>query len=103
MKLIAVLLSLFFLALNFIPCNDGELLGDESGIETISAMVANHDHGASDLCSPFCNCHCCHIHTIESNILSFNPLVLMSFEKTFAHFDNFGKDISHSLLQPPRA
>ncbi len=99
----AVLLSLFFLVLNFIPCNDGELLGNDSGIESIGAMGANHDYGAADLCSPFCNCHCCHIHTIESNILSFEPLVLMNFEETFVHFDSLGKDISHSLLQPPRA
>jgi len=102
-KSIAIILSLYFLALNFIPCNDGEMSSDEVDIENVIAMDGNHDHGATDLCSPFCNCHCCHVHTIESNIISFEPLILMNFKENFAHFDSLGNDISHSLFQPPRA
>ena len=102
-KSIAILLSLYFLALNFIPCNDGEMLSDDANSENVIGMDGNHDHGATDLCSPFCNCHCCHIHTIESNIISFEPLILMNFKEKFAHFDSFGNDISHSLFQPPKA
>jgi hypothetical protein len=77
--------------------------GDDLDIANVIALGGNHDHGATDLCSPFCNCQCCHIHTIESSIISFEPLLPMNFQENFAHFDSFGKDISHSLLQPPRA
>ncbi|WP_353935825.1 DUF6660 family protein [Maribacter dokdonensis] len=102
-KYIAIILSVYFLALNFIPCNDVEMSSDDTDIEYVIGMGVNHDHNASDLCSPFCNCHCCHIHTIESNIISFKTLISINFKENFAHFDSFGKDISHSLLQPPRA
>ncbi|HEA23073.1 MAG TPA: hypothetical protein ENH87_19445 [Pricia antarctica] len=103
MKTIAVILSLYFLALNFIPCNDGDMLSNESNIESIIATGGNHDHGATDLCSPFCNCHCCHVHTIESSIVAFEPIITMNFKKSFSHFDSLGKDNSRYFLQPPRA
>ncbi|WP_345740596.1 DUF6660 family protein [Maribacter luteus] len=101
MKLLAVILSIYFLALNVLPCSDTVNAADDT--QEVSVIDFNGEHDQEcELCSPFCQCHCCHVHTIDFGLAAFEPLQPSITQENFAHFDSLGKDISHSLLQPPR-
>ncbi|MEE1976253.1 DUF6660 family protein [Maribacter cobaltidurans] len=102
MKFLAIILSIYFLALNFVPCSDASAV--EDGTQVVTVMDYDGEHGQDcELCSPFCQCHCCHSHTIDFRLAIFEPIQPVISLVNFAHFDSLGKDISLSLLQPPRA
>ncbi|WP_194526197.1 DUF6660 family protein [Zobellia roscoffensis] len=102
MKSLTLILSLYFLALNVMPCSDAEpVSGDE--VAVISDSGDGHGHTDNDLCSPFCQCHCCHTHTVNFEIFSFEPFQPSISQQELVHFDSMGKDILYNLLQPPRA
>ncbi len=102
MKIIAFILSIYILALNFTPCEDNNAINDDIKVELSQNTDFDHNHNALDLCSPFCQCHCCQISiayfNIEDITLVSNPIS----NKLFSHFDSLGEEISNSILQPPR-
>ncbi len=103
MKFLVVILSVYFLALNLLPCQDEPVAEDTARPELVQQQGDGHDHEQcdSDLCSPFCGCHCCHSHTIDLAWVAF-PFQPTISQENFTHFDSFGKDFPHSLFQPPR-
>ncbi|MEK6154023.1 DUF6660 family protein [Flavobacteriaceae bacterium 3-367] len=104
MKYIAVILSIYFLALGIVPCNDGDESGNDTELTTIIGFNGDHDHhDHGDLCSPFCQCHCCHTHSVTLDIVVFEPIQPIILQERFAYFDSVGKDIQLSLLHPPQA
>ena len=90
------------MALNVVPCNDVIVNEDDTQITSV-VQDDGHSGQDSELCSPFCQCHCCHVHTIDFDIIAFKPLQPSVQLEYFSHFDSNGKDISLSLLQPPQA
>ncbi|MDT0294931.1 DUF6660 family protein [Mesonia ostreae] len=105
MRVIALIFSIYILGINFVPCND---VAQENLSNDLVENVANteqHSHSHDnflDLCSPFCQCHCCHIHVIKYQVTNFETLHNEASTQKFAHIDNSGKDITNPLLQPPR-
>ncbi|WP_106791841.1 DUF6660 family protein [Aquimarina sp. Aq78] len=103
MKILVFILSIYFLALNFMPCNDSISITDDSQIENFADSCENHDHSIeNDLCSPFCQCHCCHVHVIDLNINTYQLVSPEISTELFAHFDSVGKEISSTPFQPPQ-
>ena len=104
MKFLVVIFSLYFLALNLLPCQDAPVTEDTAHPELVQPQGDAHDHGQcdSDLCSPFCGCHCCHSHTVDFGLVTFEPFQLPIPQMDFAHFDSLGENFPHSLFQPPR-
>ena len=101
MKFLAVILSFYFLALNAVPCNDTKDAPSDN-VETY-VMDIDTEHGQDcELCSPFCNCHCCHVHTINFEVANFEPVVLLSIKENFSHFEGLGKEVAFALFQPPQ-
>ena len=84
------------------PCADTASDSNYALNEFSQTADADHDHSVYDLCSPFCQCHCCHVHTINFGLVAFEPIQPAFPLEFFARFDNLGKDIPHSLLQPPQ-
>ncbi|WP_082830750.1 DUF6660 family protein [Cochleicola gelatinilyticus] len=105
MKLFTIIFSLYLLALNFSPCSDMVTAGesDTVQIEVSQTTDSDHNHTSSDLCSPFCNCHCCHVHTIDSGIMAFELIQPAISNEVFSRFQNAGNEYFNSILQPPRA
>jgi len=100
MKFLAFILSIYILTLNLAPCEDYTVLDDEVKIEISQQSLG--DHTDLDLCSPFCQCHCCHIH---ATYLSKVDCAIASIDistKLFFHFNGLEKDFTTSILQPPR-
>ena len=103
MKILSIILSIYFLGLNFTPCDDAVAEENEVQTEFSVAADADSDHSSADMCSPFCHCHCCHVHTIDVGMAVFEPLNVIPLQNPLLHFDNLGKDFRNSLFQPPRA
>jgi len=91
MKLLTVILSVYFLTLNLYPCGDTpteeQVLLEVA--EQIDGDQQQHDH--MDLCSPFCHCHCCHVHAIK-----------IAPTKLITPDPNLAKQIPFRVFQPPR-
>ena len=102
MKYLAVILSIYILALNFAPCEDNASFSDDTTTEVSQQSDSDHDHNSSDECSPFCQCHCCHIHATEFAPYQISFTVPDISTKLFLHFDSLGQDFNQTLLQPPR-
>lgn len=99
MKILACILMVYLLGLNFVACNDQVSINSDNQITQISADQS-HDH--QDACSPFCQCHCCHVHVIEINATAFSTTQPELNKLLFFHRDNSGWEIPKSFLQPPR-
>lgn len=100
MKIVAVILSVFFLCLNFVSCSDAETGSSEEKTQTYGAAENNSD--TIDLCSPFCQCHCCHIHTIDFKVAEIEIFIPKISEDNFSHFEKRAQYFQSSILQPPR-
>jgi len=100
-KFLTIILSLYFLALNVVPCSDSAQANDDAQDVSVVDFDGDHDQDL-ELCSPFCQCHCCHVHTIDFGIVEFQLLQTEISNENFAHFDKLGKDFTHSLYQPPK-
>jgi len=99
-KILAIILSTYFLALNFAPCDDTGNLVSEQQYE----ITQGSDNGdcESELCSPFCQCHCCHVHATDFKIADSNLNDPNPTSKIFSHFIESEKDFFNSILQPPQ-
>ncbi|MAP53899.1 MAG: hypothetical protein CL605_03260 [Altibacter sp.] len=100
MKVVAFILSIYFLALNFSPCEDNSVVTDE--LKTEISQSTSDGHLDFDLCSPFCQCHCCHIHATNFNQSDFMAASTDISTEVFFHADGLEKDFNNSILQPPR-
>ena len=103
MKVIALIFSIYILGINFVPCNDvaQENLSNDV-IENVASVEGHSHNDFVDLCPPFCQCHCCHVHVIKFQVNEFEAINNEISKKQFAHIDNSGKEIIQRLLQPPR-
>ncbi len=102
MKYIAFIISIYFLTLNFLPCEDASEQSDDSQTEIVQNMDIDHDHNDADLCSPFCQCHCCHIHVLNFDLDAYSIHTPLISTRIFIHPDAIAKDIMQSILQPPQ-
>ncbi len=102
MKFLAFILSVYILALNFAPCEDTVAIDNDIKIVIVQNIYMDFDHSDYDLCSPFCQCHCCHIHATSFYLDDSSQESHEISTKIYLHFDDLGKDISNSILQPPR-
>ncbi|WP_373057619.1 DUF6660 family protein [Zunongwangia sp. H14] len=104
MKLLVHIFAIYVLALNMFPCTDvaSDVVSHNSQTELISVSGLDHNHTASDLCPPFCTCHCCHVHIVDFGAVNFRPVSAQIASTGFLHFDDIGEESLHSLLDPPR-
>lgn len=80
------------------------MLFDNSDLNEEYLHIADksHNHSMSDMCSPFCHCNCCHVHTILLDSIKLEPLNPLAPEFYTKHFDAKNKGYHISLLQPPQ-
>ncbi|MBW2961133.1 DUF6660 family protein [Mesonia aestuariivivens] len=103
MKILLTILSIYILGLNFIPCEDSitDIQEPTLAQATTSQDHENHQH-SEDFCSPFCQCHCCHIHVIDFHFTEFQTIAQKISTQNFIPFENLGQEIHNRILQPPR-
>ncbi len=102
MRILAVILSVYFFALNFVSCEDAYTNIDDIQAEISQNLDIENSHDGSDQCSPFCQCHCCHVHIIGFDILQFETRATYISTQIFSQNEGISKDIARSILQPPQ-
>jgi len=103
MKFIALILSIYIFTLNLVPCEDSVVLDNKAQTEISQPAGDDHQHQDSDLCSPFCMCHCCQI-TVMQFQFPYTKLDLKNnFTQNFFYLNGIENHFSTSILQPPRA
>ncbi|WET03165.1 DUF6660 family protein [Flavobacterium sp. YJ01] len=77
MKWIAIILSVYLMALSNMPCADMEVNSAMHKTAQFSSEE-NHSHDKeNDLCSPFCACNCC-----GAQVLSYQTPITFEFPQT---------------------
>ena len=99
-KILAAILSLFFLSLSVLPCSD-QVPGEKLKLEQLSHSDCESPE-AGDLCSPFCHCQCCSMHYISFNVFMFKVIKPEEPQARFAFFDDNEQEVLYSFHQPPR-
>ncbi|WP_408022137.1 DUF6660 family protein [Sinomicrobium oceani] len=102
MKILTIILSVYFLVLNVVPCDDSEVSLYDFQNDLQTQLNHNSDNTEPPVCINFCLCSCCHVNVVNVDVV---PFVMPSFDissEIFFHSDGFGKDLPLSLLQPPQ-
>lgn len=101
MKILAFILSLYFLGLNLVPVDCAD---DEEGQQQTEISLQGEDGPSSalELCAPFCSCHCCHVHVTEFDIRNFSWIIQEIPVLDYAYIDPSLQDIYTPLFQPPK-
>ncbi|WP_246206141.1 DUF6660 family protein [Fulvivirga aurantia] len=105
MRITCYIFSFYFIVLSGVACADPIPEDSQQIVTTVEAESSghNHDHKAGwDGCTPFCVCHCCHLHFFPATGVVFShplklPLVYSSFYQDFRSLE------LHDFLKPPRA
>jgi len=102
MKIIAIILSFYVLALTALPCIEVNKDLASHQIEISSQTQDTHNHGDTDRCSPFCTCNCCATSVIfQEYLVQLNSYSF--YEKQyFPVSSNFFSDPLASIWQPPK-
>lgn len=103
MKFLVIILSVYFLGLNFIPCDDAVVYDDQKNISAVLDVDQDHpESDGQDECPPFCQCHCCHVHVVQFGTTSLEILEPTISTLIVQKEERLGKGISHTHFQPPR-
>ena len=100
MKVLLAFFTIYMIVLNTLPCADAP----QEILSKPQAVSVQQDEGHADLdgCSPFCQCHCCHFHTLDvaaNDYVLAQPLIS---KKVIGYQDGASRDYSSRILQPPR-
>lgn len=105
MKWIAIIMSIYLMALSNMPCADMEVNSAMHKTAQFSSEE-NHSHDKdNDLCSPFCTCNCCSV-----QILSYQTPIIFEFPKVCdlisialpSYNSVFASNFYRSIWQPPQ-
>jgi len=102
MRLLAIILSVYVLALSCFSCADEQVVCNKTQISESLACTENEHHEDEDVCPPFCTCACCKT-SIEINIVA--PLVSSIKKinpKPQIHFKATIVDMQYAIWQPPQ-
>jgi len=103
-KIFAFILSLFFMVLTVVPCNDvAKGLGEKVCLAEDIHLEQSQDQHA-DLCTPFCVCNCCGISMTVLQITELLPEKIVVLIKDILPEKNYNYTISEpaGVWQPPK-
>jgi hypothetical protein len=115
LKIISIILSLYVILLAFMPCEDelgSAFSQDQSNLATSQQDATHHDivqhekhlHGdaSEDLCTPFCQCHCCHTHITFFDTGWYLENLPFTNQKSIPYVEQAALSLPFSMCQPPR-
>ncbi len=85
------------------PCSDNFSHLQENQTESLISFDVHQAENSTDQCSPFCQCHCCHVHVTEFNTLQFKSITQTEIiGHNFVYIPNDGLTPIKRLFEPPR-
>ncbi|MFD1095515.1 DUF6660 family protein [Salegentibacter chungangensis] len=83
------------------PCEDSINIETDTA-EFHKVDTSGHNTSHTDDCSPFCQCHCCHVHYTNLENTQ-QELIGLEISKALPEkSDELGEGIPRSFFQPPR-
>jgi len=100
MKIFAVIFALYTVVLSLAPCCDES---EQANIQQTIQQSQNHHHDEeNELCSPFCQCSCCHafivLHLLKQN--SITPV--LDQQQVLSTKGHLPSSFAADFWQPPR-
>lgn len=108
MYLFRLFLTVYFMVLSIMPCNDvaaKQLLNNNTNFTYLNS-TQNNSHSGNDACSPLCFCNCCQIVITSFKI---EPIIIFPEQvhnyfskKIFFQKNDFAYLIYDQIWQPPK-
>lgn len=108
MKLLRLILTIYFIALLVMPCSDVKAQSVAGNDHSQVLMNAENSHSdeKDDACSPFCFCNCCQVTVVAFKI---EPLLEIPSQikiyysnKILFHRNNIAYQVYDHIWQPPK-
>ncbi|OQX97998.1 MAG: hypothetical protein B6I20_11625 [Bacteroidetes bacterium 4572_117] len=101
MKSLAIIISVYILALIAIPCADAH--ASDSGKVSMELLQQDYNHSDGvDLCSPFCFCNCCQTHSQPAGYNTYQ-VNLVSSTISMAYLYQNEINYTFSFWRPPQS
>jgi hypothetical protein len=101
LKVLSVILSIYFLSLTLIPCVDDHNGSCDHKKELAKKDLDSHSSGI-DICSPLCICSCCGASLSIVLNSFFIPEITIPAVLNFQYIDQMNSGILNSFWQPPK-
>lgn len=101
MKILSIVLSVYFILLSGIACAD-ELESSLTDNQIVKAISATDSGCCDDVCSPLCVCACSAGFTFSLDSYP-GPLSTLNIKLETAYKQRSYSSISYPLFQPPKA
>ncbi|WP_431196088.1 DUF6660 family protein [Maribacter litoralis] len=102
MKILTIILSVYFLVLNVVPCDDSEVSLYDFQNDLQTQLNHNSDNTEPPVCINFCLCSCCHVNIVNVDVIPFFVPSLDYSSEIFFYSDGLGKNFPLSFFQPPQ-
>jgi len=102
MRILAIVMAIWISVMSVMPCADA---ADNCAEEThlVAQAADEHDTGDThtDLCSPFCVCHCCHSNSLVTTFLAAFYQVAAA-EIPDQYIAPVANTLSRDIFRPPK-
>lgn len=100
MKILALILSVYVIALTAMPCSDDGVVDNKSlNIEVVQQSQTHSED--IDLCSPFCFCNCCQT-LAQPSLYSISQIAVLTDKLTLPSMVQNEKEGIISFWRPPK-
>jgi len=102
MKVFSLILVLFVMGLNLVPCADRQETIESGKTAIHQEPQADQHHPFTDTCSPFCHCSCCANSSVVQ-LLHLSSVPFTDYKSTaIPYFTGNYIDVSLPIWQPPQ-
>ncbi len=84
------------------PCEDNSVSQQETAEFEQIQQGEQHAPAEADSCTPFCQCHCCHVHVVNINLENFTAIEPAISTLIIQKGEISGEEIPDFHFQPPR-
>lgn len=109
MNFLKLLLTIYFIVLSVVPCNDVHAQSPNNSTDSYSVLLNsedNHSKDQGDICSPLCSCNCCQMTVTSFKVEPLMPLPKKATEyfSKKIHFqkNDFAYLVYDQIWQPPK-
>lgn len=104
MRFIAFILAIIILAISCVPCADRAcaLTAYKIKSELVKSSGQQDNHGQRDACTPFCQCSCCGVYSINHVVVAGSPINLLAGKDFISYMRSSVVEISLPIWQPPQ-
>lgn len=103
MKVFAFFLAILVLGQSMLPCSDSDLAARHVKAKTeMTKALHSHESPGLDDCSPFCQCACCAVFSVNHSTVSVNLVPVYNNTLQAGWIPSYALDMALPVWQPPQ-